>query len=79
MLALIDAGVSLTQMLAAADAVYGTTFNGALSLKALAFFADGDLPTLKSATQSRLRTLASQVDLQQIVPIQARTGVAGGV
>lgn len=78
-LALIDAGVSLTQMLAAADAVHGTTFNGALSLKALAFFADGDLPTLNAATQSRLRTLASHVDLQQIVPMQARIGVIGGV
>lgn len=76
-LALIDAGVSLPQMLAAADAVYGATFNGALSLKALAFFADGDLPTLNAATQSRLRTLASQVDLQQIVPMQAQIGVGG--
>lgn len=76
-LALIDAGVSLTKMLAAADAVYGATFNGALSLKALAFFADGDLPTLKAPTQSRLRTLASQVDLEQIVPMQAQIGVGG--
>ena len=79
MLALIDAGVSLTQMLGAADAVYGTTFNGALSLKALAFFADGDLPTLSASIQSRLRTLASQVDLQHIVSMQARIGVIGGV
>jgi hypothetical protein len=37
-------------MLAAAEAAYGSTFNGALSLKALTFFADSDLPTLSLLT-----------------------------
>lgn len=64
-------------MLAAAEAVYGITFNGTLSLKALTFFADGDLPALSTAAQSRLRIMASQVNLQQIQPLQARIGVAG--
>jgi hypothetical protein len=77
-LALVDAGVNLPEMLAAAEAVYGSTFNGSLSLKALTFFADGDLPSLSPATQSRLRTLASQVDLQRIQSMQARVGVTGG-
>lgn len=77
-LALVDSGVGLSEMLAAAEAVYGSTFNGALSLKALTFFADGDLPSLSSATQSRLRDLASQVDLQQIPRMRLRTGVTGG-
>lgn len=77
-LALADSGVGLSEMLAAAEAVYGSTFNGALSLKALTFFADGDLPSLSSATQSRLSELASQVDLQQIPRMQLRTGVTGG-
>jgi Nucleotidyl transferase AbiEii toxin, Type IV TA system len=76
-LALADAGVSLSDMLAAAEAVYGSTFNGSLSLKALTFFADGDLPTLSPAIQSRLRTLATQVDLQHIPLMPARVGVAG--
>lgn len=78
-LALTNAGVSLTQMLAAAEAVYGSTFNGTLSLKALTFFADGDLPTLSPEVKSRLRKLASQVDLQLIAPMQARLGVIGGI
>jgi len=76
-LALAGAGVSLSEMLAAAEAVYGSTFNGTLSLKALTFFADGDLPTLSPVIQSRLRTLASQVNLEQIPLMRARVGVTG--
>ena len=76
-LALSGAGVSLSEMLAAAEAVYGSTFNGTLSLKALTFFADGDLPTLSPVIQSRLRTLASQVNLEQIPLTRARVGVTG--
>jgi len=76
-LALSGAGVNLSEMLAAAEAVYGSTFNGTLSLKALTFFADGDLPTLSPAIQCRLRTLASQVSLQQIPLMRARVGVTG--
>jgi Nucleotidyl transferase AbiEii toxin, Type IV TA system len=76
-LALAGAGVSLSEMLAAADAVYGSTFNGTLSLKALTFFADGDLPTLSPVIQSRLRTLASQVNLEQIPLTRAQVGVTG--
>jgi hypothetical protein len=76
-LALAGAGVSLSEMLAAAEAVYGSTFNGTLSLKALTFFADGDLPTLSPLIQSRLRTLASQVNLEQIPLTRARVGVTG--
>jgi predicted nucleotidyltransferase component of viral defense system len=77
-LALVSRGVSLSEMLAAAEAVYGSTFNGALSLKALTFFEDGDLKSLNSVVQSRLRTLASEVDLQQILSMQSRPGVTGG-
>ena len=76
-LALAGAGVSLSEMLAAAEAVYGSTFNGTLSLKALTFFADGDLPTLSPVIQSRLRTLASQVNLEQIPLTRAQVGVTG--
>jgi hypothetical protein len=35
-------GISLTEVLAAAVAVYRKGFNGALSLKALTYFDDGD-------------------------------------
>ncbi len=76
-LALTSAGITLSEMLAAAEAVYGLTFNGSLSLKALTFFADGDLATLSSASQSKLSTLASGLNLQEIQPMQARSGVTG--
>lgn len=75
--AIIAAGISLSDALAAASAVYGKQFNGALSLKALTYFADGDLPQLSPGTQERLRTLAGQVNLKQIPVLQARTGVTG--
>jgi len=51
--AIIASGISLSEVLAAAIAVYGKHFNGALSLKALTFFADGDLPQLSSLTQRK--------------------------
>jgi hypothetical protein len=75
--AIIAAGISLSDALAAAATVYGKQFNGALSLKALTYFADGDLPQLSTSTQEQLRTLAGQVNLKQIPVLQARTGVTG--
>jgi Nucleotidyl transferase AbiEii toxin, Type IV TA system len=69
--------ITLSDALAAAAAVYGKQFNGALSLKALTYFADGDLPQLSSDTRQQLRTLAAQVNLKQIPVLQARTGVLG--
>jgi hypothetical protein len=76
--AIMIAKITLSDALAAAAAVYGKQFNGALSLKALTYFADGDLPQLSSDTQEHLRTLAAQVNLKQIPVLQARTGVTGG-
>jgi Nucleotidyl transferase AbiEii toxin, Type IV TA system len=75
--AIIGAGVTLPEALAAAQATYGREFNGALSLKALTYFADGDLPNLPLATQDALRVLATQVDLTRIPPIEAKIGVRG--
>jgi hypothetical protein len=75
--AIIAAGISLSDALAAASTAYGKQFNGALSLKALTYFADGDLPQLSSGTQEQLRTLAAQVNLKQIPVLKAKTGVTG--
>jgi hypothetical protein len=76
--AIMIAKITLSDALAAAAAVYGKQFNGALSLKALTYFADGDLPQLSSDTREQLRTLGAQVNLKQIPVLQARTGVTGG-
>src|SRR6266496_2401495 len=72
--AVVGAGISLAEALAASVAVYGKEFNGALSLKALTYFADGDLPNLSPATQKKLRGLASEVNLKQIPRLQTRVG-----
>jgi hypothetical protein len=73
--AILAAGISLAEALAAATSVYGQQFNGALSLKALTYFADGDLPQLNRQSQATLRTLASQVNLKQIPSMKARNGL----
>jgi hypothetical protein len=76
-LALAEAGVSLSAALAAAAAVYGPTFNGVLSLKALTYFADGDLPTLSAAVQTKLRNLANEVDFRKIRPMTSKGKLSG--
>jgi hypothetical protein len=73
--AIIAAGISMSEALAAASTAYGKQFNGALSLKALTYFADGDLPQLNPGIQERLRTLAGQVNLKEIPVLKARGGV----
>lgn len=72
---IVNAGVSLAQSIGAAGAVYGHAFNGALSLKALTYFSDGDLPNLSPATQKKLRELAGQVNLREIPQILSKLGV----
>lgn len=75
--AIIGAGISLSDALAAASSVYGKKFNGALSLKALTYFADGDLPELSPGSQEQLRTFAAQVNLKHIPVLKARIGITG--
>lgn len=74
--AIAGAGVSLAEAIGAATAVYGPTFNGALSLKALTYFSDGDLPNLNLTTQTKLRDLAGQVNLKNIRRVESKLGVS---
>lgn len=73
--AIVGAGVSLADAIGAATAVYGSTFNGALSLKALTYFSDGDLPNLNATMQKKLRELAGQVKLKEISRMRPKLGV----
>jgi hypothetical protein len=59
-------GISLPTALAAAQALYGTSFNPQITLKALSYFADGDLHTLPEESKSRLATAARCVDLDHV-------------
>ena len=74
--AAFDWGLNLAQGLAAAAAIFGKEFNGALSLKALTFFRDGDLPRLPADLQDRLRRAATEVNLKQLPIMTARGGVS---
>ena len=73
--AVLNTGIGLSEILGAASAVYGKEFNGALSLKALTYFADGDLPNLRTEIQQKLRSLAGEVNLRDISVAAARTGL----
>lgn len=64
--ALFAAGVSLPQALAAAHAIYGDKFNAQLTLKALSFFGDGDLPSLAEGVQQRIRVAVRSIDLDHL-------------
>jgi hypothetical protein len=56
--ALLQNGVALSDALGAAQAVYGEQFNPILTLKALTYFSDGNLPTLPKHVQQALRAAA---------------------
>jgi len=74
--ATLNAGLSLAEGLAAAVAIYGKAFNGALSLKALTFFEDGDLPRLSSEARKKLVGAATSVDLKELPFVATRTGLS---
>lgn len=61
--ALIKGGISLALALAAAQRMYGPTFNAQSTLKALSYFADGNLVTLPDTVQRNLAAAARAVDL----------------
>ena len=67
--------MDLVEALAAADSIYGKGFNGALSLKALTFFEDGDLPSLRPETCNKLREVATSVDLRRLPHVMAKVGI----
>ena len=52
--AMLEAGVSLTQGLAAARAMFGVSFQPSESLKAMVYFEGGDLHTLKDGEKNSL-------------------------
>jgi hypothetical protein len=60
--ALISAGVPLGEALAAARVVYGDAFAPTPTIKALAYFGDGDLSTLPDDVKQRLVAAATAVN-----------------
>lgn len=66
--ALFASGISLSQALGAARAIYGATYNPQITLKALSYFADGDLAQLPHEIRERIATAARAVDLD-LLPV----------
>lgn len=73
--ALLQAGISLTDALGAAQAVYGNRFNPLLTLKALTFFEEGDLEDVPQATRENLVAAVAAVDLEHLPAYQARAHI----
>ena len=59
---LTDGAVDLPAALRAARGIFGDRFNPLITLKALAFFEDGDLGLLSPATRQRLTRAVRSVD-----------------
>ena len=65
--AMLAAGVALNRGLAAARLMFGQAFQPAESLKAMAWFKDGDLPDVPAATRKLLIAAAAKVgDLPKV-------------
>jgi hypothetical protein len=63
---LIDGRVDLPTALAAAQVLYGTTFNPQNTLKALVYYEDGNLNRLPQSLKDRLVKAAREVDLDRL-------------
>jgi len=67
--------VTLSEALAAGNAVYGKTFNVMVALKALTYFEDGNLPNLSVTVQEQLRKTALEVKLDRLPQTVGRPGI----
>ncbi len=76
--AMIEAGVSLPRGLAAAREIFGPNFQPSESLKALVYFADGDLQTLSKDERNTLVKAVSAVrELPEVVIASKRLTASG--
>jgi hypothetical protein len=61
-----EARIDLSRALAGAAAIYGAQFNPQLTLKALSYFGDGNLPQLPQGVRDRLIEAVKAVDLDRL-------------
>lgn len=59
--AVLASGVDLSDLLGAAQVIFGARFAPLLALKAMTSFEDGDLPSLPIALRQRLMSLAASI------------------
>ncbi len=75
---LVRQGTDIRQGLAAAQTLYGPEFAPAESVRALSYFADGDLPKVDKTIQKELVSLANGIAKDPRLPVlvRASTGLA---
>jgi hypothetical protein len=61
--------IGLSTTLAAAQKLYGSSFNPEITLKALSYFGDGDLGAVPEEVKERLVVAAREVDLEHLPDI----------
>jgi hypothetical protein len=64
--------LDLSTLLAAGEAIYGRSVNPQITLKALSYFGDGDLPKLPDAVKNRLLADVQAVNLDRLPNIGVR-------
>jgi hypothetical protein len=74
--AALEAGIGLSEALAAARAVYGDTFNVMAALKALTYFEDGNLPIVPKRIRDLLRESVEEVRLDGLPEVTPHEGLA---
>ena len=74
--ALLEGGVSLPKALAAAKAIYGDKFEPRTTLRALTYFAEGNLPKLPESIQDALRSAAKGVKLDELPILIGKRGLS---
>ena len=68
--AILAHGVDLSAALAAAGHIYGRAFNPQITLKALTYFADGDLATVPGPVRQRFREAVKGVCLDRLPDLE---------
>jgi hypothetical protein len=71
---LAEGRIDLPAALASARAIYGSQFNPQITLKALSYFDDGDLPRLPQGLKDRLTRAIGAVDLDRLPVVTACRG-----
>jgi hypothetical protein len=74
--ALIQHGIDLPTILSAACAVFGSSFNPMITVKALGFF--GDVPNVPQSVRSRISDAVARVDVTKLPPFEAIEGSLDG-
>lgn len=69
-IAILDHGIKLSEMLGAARALYGDPFNPMFTIKSLSYFGDGDLHVLSQRQKQQLVLAASErFDIPEVVRV----------